>query len=138
MTLGGRDVTDAPLAVAPGAADIQGLQIVLSNKGGTLSGVVEDRSGAPLPDVTVLVFAENRGSWGPGSRFVHTARPDADGRFVVHGLPGAVYRVIAKEMVIDGQWEDPEYLQSLLRDAMRVEVAEGSKQEIKLTGEVGR
>ncbi len=72
-------------------------------------------------------------AWGPGSRFVHTARPDADGRFVVHGLPGAVYRVIAKEMVIDGQWEDPEYLQSLLRDAMRVEVVEGSKQEIKLS-----
>ncbi|MDQ3348605.1 MAG: carboxypeptidase-like regulatory domain-containing protein, partial [Acidobacteriota bacterium] len=113
VTLGGRDITDSPLAVAPASADIQGLQIVLANRGGSLSGVVEDRNGTPLPDVTVLVFAESRGMWGPGSRFVHTARPDAVGRFVVHGLPTAVYRVVAKEMVIDGQWEDPEYLQSL-------------------------
>lgn len=138
VTLGGRDITDAPLAVAPGSADIQGLQIVLTNKGSSLSGAVEDRSGTPLPDVTVLVFAEDRGKWGPGSRFVHTVRPDADGRFVLEGLPTAVYRVVVKEMVIDGQWEDPEYLQSLLRDARPVEVEEGSRQEIKLIGEAAR
>lgn len=138
ITHAGRDVTDSPLAVLPGSPDLTGLQIVVSKTGATISGVVQTRQGTVQPDVTVLVFAENRASWGPGSRFVHIARPDNDGRFTVYGLPASVYRVVAKDMVIDGQCDDPEYLQSVMREAIRVEVAEGTKQEITLTMEGAR
>jgi protocatechuate 3,4-dioxygenase beta subunit len=138
VTFAGRDITDAPFAVLPGTSDLSGVQIVLSKAGATIAGLVETRDGAATADVTVIVFAESRGTWGPGSRFVHTARPDNAGRFVVHGLPAAVYRVVARDMVLEGQPEDPEYLQSVMRDAVRVEVAEGSRQEIKLTVEAAR
>ena len=138
VTFAGSDITDAPLAVLPGTSDLSGVQIVLSKAGATIAVVVETRDGAATADVTVIVFAESRGTWGPGSRFVHTARPDNAGRFVVHGLPAAVYRVVARDMVLEGQPDDPEFLQSVMRDAVRVEVAEGSRQETKLTVEAAR
>ena len=62
----------------------------------------------------MLVFAEtaHRALWGIGSRFVRIARPeDRTARFSVSGLPAGVYRVIAREFVVEGQWEDAEFLQ---------------------------
>ena len=35
--------------------------------------------------------------------------------------------------MIDGQWEDPEFLQALMRDAVRIELAEGASETVKLT-----
>ena len=130
---GGRDVIDAPLPVTPGGA-VEGLQLVVGQGGAALTGEVADRTGQPSADAVVLVFAENRALWGIGSRFVRIARPgDRTARFSVSGLPAGVYRVIAREFVVEGQWEDAEFLQSLLRDATRVELAEGMTEKVSLT-----
>jgi hypothetical protein len=133
VLLDGRDITDQPLTVTQGQPDVEGLQIVLSRKGAKVTGQVADAAGAAAPDTTVIVFAENSAMWGVASRFIRAVRPDAEGRFSVAGLPAAVYRAIARDIVIDGQWEDPEFLQSLLKDAVRVELPEGASEVVKLT-----
>jgi hypothetical protein len=138
VLLGGRDVTDTPLAIARGGADVEGLQIVLSRKGATVSGDVVDSSGAPGADATVLLFAENRSLWGVASRFIRAVRPNDRGRFSIRGLPPAVYRAIASDAVIEGQWEDPEFLQSLMKGAARVELADGAAETITLKMDVQR
>ena len=130
---GGRDVIDAPLLATPGRS-VEGLQLVVGKGGATLAGEVADRTGQPSADAVVLVFAENRAQWGIGSRFVRVVRPeDRTARFSVSGLPPGVYRVIARDFVVEGQWEDADFLQSLLRDATRVELAEGSTEKVNLT-----
>jgi hypothetical protein len=133
VMLGDRDLTDQPLTIARGQPDIDGLRIVLTRKGAKVTGDVVDGAGAPAPDTTVLVFAENSAFWGVASRFIRAVRPDAGGRFSVAGLPPGIYRAVAKESVIDGQWEDPAFLQALVRDAARVEIAEGAEATVKLT-----
>jgi hypothetical protein len=130
---GGLDVIDAPLLATPGRS-VEGLQLVVGNGGATLAGEVADRTGQPSADAVVLVFAENRAQWGIGSRFVRVVRPeDRTARFSVSGLPPGVYRVIARDFVVEGQWEDADFLQSLLRDATRVELADGSTEKVNLT-----
>jgi hypothetical protein len=138
VVVGGRDMIDTPIVFARGMPDVEGLTLVLSHKGAAVSGDVADRDGRAAPDVTVIAFAENSASWGLASRYIRTARPDGKGRYSIAALPPGVYRVIARDGVMTGQWEDPEFLQSLVKDAARVELAEGQSASIKLTVEAVR
>jgi hypothetical protein len=132
VQLGDRDVTDAPLDVPKGGSETSGVRLVLSRKSGTLTGQVVDRNGGPLADSTVIVFEADPARWQPATRFVKTTRSGSDGRYSVSGLPPGSYRAIAKEFVADGQWEDPEFLQSLSPDAARVELREGAPETLTL------
>jgi protocatechuate 3,4-dioxygenase beta subunit len=128
---GGRDITDTPTAFARGAADVEGVQIVLTRQVARVEGTVS-------ADATVVLFAENRAQWGIGSRFIRTARPDGHGRFAIGGLAPGVYRIAARDFIPDGQWEDADFLQSLMREAMRVELKADATETVKLTVGEGR
>jgi len=132
VMLGDRDLIDQPLTVARGQADVDGLRIVVTKKSAKVTGEVVDAAGAPAPDTTVVVFAENSALWGVASRFIRAVRPDAEGRFSAGNLPPGIYRAVARDVVIDGQWEDPAFLQALVKDATRVEIAEGESATVKL------
>jgi hypothetical protein len=133
VMLDGRDITDVPLNVVRGAGETQGVQIVLTRKGARLAGEVVDTRGAAAPDCTVIVFAENRSLWGLASRYIRSVRPDKTGRFAVAALPPGVYRVVADDTVLEGQWEDPEFLERVMPQAVRIELAESSSETIKVT-----
>jgi protocatechuate 3,4-dioxygenase beta subunit len=130
---GDRDITEAPLRLSPGAPAVSGLRIVLSRHGARLRGDVVDSNGKPFVDATVIVFAEDSTTWGPASRFTATARADEHGQFSIRALPPGVYRAIAREAVVDGQWEDAGFLQTLVADAMRVELAADRTESVTLT-----
>src|SRR6185436_11249400 len=102
------------------------------------AGDVVDGRGRAAPDVTVIAFAENSAMWGLASRYIKTARPDGNGHYTIAGLPGGVYRVIARDGVTAGQWEDGEFLQTLIKEAARIELADGQSGSITLTVEVMR
>ena len=128
---GNRDVTDTPLDI-PRGRDTSGVRIVLSRKSGKLEGLAVDRNGAPIADSTVIVFAADPSRWQPATRFVKTARSRSNGTFSVAGLPPGSYRAIAKDFAADGQWEDPDFLQSLSPDASSVELREGAPATLTL------
>lgn len=132
VRVGDRDLTDTPLTMPPGAADLEGVQVVISPAGAKVHGTVQDAEGRPLPDVTVVVFSEHTAHWGPGSRFVKAVRPDSTARFSAAGLPPGAYRVAARDTVVEGQWEDPEFLHGLPRDALRVELTAGAATDVKV------
>jgi hypothetical protein len=131
VRIGDRDVTDAPIPIRRGDI-VQGLEIVLSRKGALIAGEVVPAAGLPASAFTVLAFEENSALWGPGSRFVHATRPDHRGEFTLPALAPGTYRVVAVSEVIEGQWEDAEFLQSLARDGARLELAEGMVEKITL------
>jgi hypothetical protein len=138
VLLGTRDVTDVPISVTRSGGDVDGLRIILSRKGSRVTGEVIDGSGRPTPDGTVILFPANQSLWDVGSRFIKAVRPDARGRFSVGGLPQGAYRAIARDTVLEGQWEDPEFLQAALTGSVPVEVGEGAAVAIKLTLEADR
>ena len=135
---GGTDITETPLTVTKGTADVQGMQVVLSRKGARITGNVVDRPGSPAPDTTVIVFADDPSLWGLASRYVTAVRPDKTGRFTVGGLPAATYRVAALDFVIEGQWEDQEFLRGLHKTAARIQLEEGATGTLKVTVEEAR
>jgi hypothetical protein len=137
VTLGGRDITDTPLGVERGSPDVTGLRVVVSQKSAAITGSVTDREGKPSGDASVIVFAENSALWGPGSRYIAAVPLDRAGRFSV-ALPPGVYRAIARDAIVDGQWEDPEFLQALVKDTVRVELGAGGTETVTLTLDVPR
>lgn len=127
----GRDITDAVVALGSGQT-MNDVQVVLTNRVTSISGRLADEKNAPLRDATVLVFDADATKWYETSRRVRSTRPDQDGQWQVKGLPAGDYLAIALDYVEDGSWNDPEYLESLMRDAERVTLPEAGSPTVAL------
>jgi protocatechuate 3,4-dioxygenase beta subunit len=132
VRLHGADMTDVATDVPAGGKDLAGVEIVLTRKVATVGGSVVDRDGKPVSGATIVVFTEDRDLWGPGTRFIKTARPSEDGAFSVTGLPRGTYRAFASTDIADGQWEDVDFLERILNTAERVTLADGAAASITL------
>ncbi|HYE85671.1 MAG TPA: carboxypeptidase-like regulatory domain-containing protein, partial [Vicinamibacterales bacterium] len=99
-----------------------------------LSGRITGDRGLPQTDATVIVFADDASRWGFGTRYIRTARPDQDGRYTLRGMPPHDYLVVAVTDIEPGQWQDPEFLESIKPQAVRVALGEGESraQDLKL------
>jgi hypothetical protein len=126
------DITDKPWDVPTGGQNIGGLRLVLTRKIGMISGSVADVDGKPAVDATVVIFAEDRALWITGSRFVRSARPDSDGKFSVVGLPAGTYLAAASDSVVDGQWENSDFLESIKVEAVRLTLLENGTESVVL------
>ena len=137
VTSGGRDITDVPIALGPGLPAVAPVQITLTKSGARIAGEVV-RGNAPAPDSTVVLFPDDTRLWGVGSRFVRAVRPDSVGRFSIGALPAAKYRIAAVEILQDGEWEDPEFLQTLVKSASAIELTPGATLEVRVNLESSR
>ena len=127
----GRDITDAPLELRSGET-LSDVQAIVTNRVTTVTGLLTDDRGAPLPDGTIIVFASEPEKWWGDSRFVRSARPDQQGRYQILGLPAGQYLAVAVDYVEDGMWNDPEYLESIRPDGQKLTLQEGDSQGISL------
>jgi hypothetical protein len=108
------------------------VEVIISNKVTTVSGVLTDTNGAPLADGTVIVFSTESDKWSDASRFVRSARPDQQGKYQIKGLPPGEYLALAIDYVQDGMWNDPEYLESLRGRAQRFTLGETETRTVGL------
>lgn len=130
VALNGQDITDVPTELPPGQS-VSGMQIVLTKKTTTLSGVVSDAGGRPLLDATVVVFPANEQLWTFQSRFIKAARPDQEGTYRVAGLPASAdYLVVAVQGLEDGQAGDPEFLAAVKDAAANFTLADGETKAV--------
>jgi hypothetical protein len=127
---------DTPIDFVGG--DARPLRLVVSKTAAKVDGHAITRDGKATADCTVVIFAEEPGRWTLASRFIRAVRPDDAGNFTVSGLPAGKYRAAAREFVAEGQWEDPEFLTSLLVTAVRFELADGASQTLTVTVEAQR
>jgi len=123
----GRDITDAAVEMK-GGEELSGVQVIVSDRGAAVTGVLADEKGAPVADGTVLVFAGDASRWWEDSRWIRAVRPDQRGRYEIRGLPAGEYLAVAVSYVEDGMWNDPEYLESLRRYAQKLTLNEGDAQ----------
>jgi hypothetical protein len=122
----GIEVTDTAMEFVPGRT-VEGMQVVFTRKITELSGVITGDRNVPDTDATVIAFSQDPARWGFTTRYVRTARPSQDGRYSLRGLPPHDYLVVAVKDVEPGQWQDPEFLESIRAHGVRVSLDEGTK-----------
>ena len=95
-----------------------------------------DRKGAPM-EAMVIVFAEDQSKWAEDARMVRTVRSDKAGTFRMTAVPPGDYRAVALEYVLDGDWNDPQFLESLRESASRVTLRESEAGTVALQVKTG-
>jgi hypothetical protein len=131
VLLDGRDITDLPIDVK-GTEEVSGLQIVLTPRATEINGGVTDAKRQPVTEYAVVVFAEDSARLKYPSRFIGTARPDAQGHYKIANLPAGSYLAVALGYLEEGQSEDPDYLETLRGLATRFTLAEGETKTLDL------
>jgi hypothetical protein len=130
ITRAGREITDE--AVDFTKADVDGVEVVLTNRVTSVTGNVTDEKANPVTDYAVIVFATDRSKWTDRSRFIAFGRSNQDGSFRVAGLPADEYFAIALSPVQSSQWQDPEFLRTLEEAATRFLLGEGEAKTLTL------
>jgi hypothetical protein len=125
----GADVTDAVMGIDGDEPDVE---ITMTRDVPVLTGEVRDARADPATEATVVVYAEDRERWWPGTRYIRTAQTDRQGRFLVTSLPPGRYIAVAVEELRNGDHTDPEVLASLTRVGTRVELRAGETRALVL------
>ena len=127
------DLADHLLEVRPNES-ISGIAITLIDQPAELSGVLQDASGRPAPDYTVILFASDKTQWRSGSRRIFQVRPGTDGKFQFRNLVAGVYRLAAVTDVEQGEWFDPAFLAELAKASVAVTIGTGESkvQDIRI------
>jgi hypothetical protein len=146
VTVGGRDVLDLPIDIKAGES-IGDTVITFSDRQQQVLGTLQDATGRPAPDYTVVLFAADRRHWFPNSPRVHTARPSTDGRFefsgsfsMLGGGPSALapgdYLLAAMTDLADGEQYDVKLLEELAKTSVKITVAPGqqARQDLRIAG----
>ncbi len=123
---GGRDVLDTMLEVKPGDELSSGI-VTFTSQSTELSGMLQDNSGKPVADYTIVVFASDPRYWTPMSRRIQAARPSTDGRFSFRNLPAGEYRLMAVVDPEPGEWFDPAFLDQVVAATMPVSLGDGER-----------
>jgi hypothetical protein len=125
VTIGGRDVTDLPIDIAPG--DAPSIVVTFTDQVSELSGRLLSATGEPMTDYYVVVLPADKQYWLSQSRRVASARPDANGRYIFRGLPAGEYRLAATTDLLQRDLSDVNALAQLSAQAAPVTLALGEK-----------
>jgi hypothetical protein len=129
--VGGRDVLDYPLTFTDG--DRPGATLIFSDRHASLSGTLQDTTGGPVSDLTVVVVPADSALWRPDSRRVRTARPSTDGAFTFADIVPGDYLLAAltdfdpDDLRSDAGVVDPAFAQQLAAASIKVTVGDGEQ-----------
>jgi hypothetical protein len=136
VRLGAREVSDLPFELRPGE-NIGDAVVTLTNRTQDLSGTLQDATGRPATEYTMIAFPADKAYWLPDSRRILTARPATDGQFafrVMQGPPAGEYLLAAVTDLRPNEQYDPAFLDALSKQAIKVTIGPGEmkKQDVKI------
>jgi len=126
-----RDITDVPLVLAPGD-EVDGLELVLTDEVGRISGTVRRSEGRPGRVPVILVFAADSRQWALPARYETTFPLDRVRAFRTKALPPGDYLVVALGSRSGLTLDDPELLEELRPLATPVHLEAGETVELTL------
>lgn len=129
-TFGEREVADYNLHVEP-QRTVSGGVLRFTDRRSVVTGVVSNAAGQPVIDRPIVLFPADRDKWVPQSRRIQVAQPDADGRYVIRGLPAGDYLLAAAD-VEPGQQFDPEFLARITATSTSISLDEGATRTVNL------
>ncbi len=115
----GEDVTHRAFEFRNGET-IDGVEVVLSERWATISGVVRDDRNMPVGDTALLLFPVDENLWISGSRHLRSMRTDRDGRYGVSTLPPGNYLLAVAPDIETHRLDDALFLRSLVERATEV------------------
>ncbi len=132
IDVGGRDALDFMLEVKANE-DVGNITATFTNKPSELTGLLQDSSGRPTSDYTIVLFAAEQRFWTPSSRRILSTRPSTEGRFSFRDLPAGDYKLVALDDAEPDSWFDVNVLRQLIGASTSVTIVEGEKktQDIK-------
>ena len=130
VSVSGNDFTEQPIDFSRG--DVEGIEVVLSNRQTEVAGRVTDGRGDVAGDSSVVIFAADPDRWTIRSGKIATARPDQQGRFSVKGLRAGRYLAIALDYLEQGQEHDPDLLTEWARVATSFTLDDGESRTLDL------
>jgi len=113
----GKDLSDEPFEATAPLGDVV---VTLTDRATTVTGIVTSPEGKPDADATVLVFPSDPARSGVRRR--QSARVDKNGAYALNGLPAGEYLLVAINDQFAADWEEPPFLNSLVRLGTRVTV----------------
>jgi hypothetical protein len=123
VVVNGTEVVDVGLEASKGPT--ASVDVVISDKSGTVTGYGKSADGEPIDDFVVLMFPAVEMTDRIQLRYLHTARSDPDGRYKLSSIPAGRYVVAAVESVEEGSEWDPELRNRLRAVAQTVTIGEG-------------
>lgn len=131
----GRDILDFPFDIAPND-EITDAVITFTDATQDVAGTLQDQSGRPAPDYTIIIFAADNKYWLPNARRIRSARPGTDGKYTVTGLPPGEYRMAAVTDMSPTDLYDPAFLEQLVGTSFKITLGLGEKkvQDLKISG----
>jgi hypothetical protein len=127
----GADITDSGVEIPPNH-DVDGIDVEVTSRVTTVSGLVTDARGLPATDYTTVIFPQDQNLWTTPHRYLKTARPGRDGRFTIIGLPPGDYYAAAYDHVDPGTAADPDFLNAIRADATGFVITEGETKALEL------
>lgn len=126
VIVNGKDVGDSGFSTTGGVTSID---IVVSAKGGTITGTVVDDKDAPIADVQVVCIPD--ASRRKRRDIYQEAQTDQRGHFVLRGLNPGEYQVFALDDPV-GDISEPEFVRTHETLGQTVKLDEGARQTISL------
>lgn len=136
VLVAGADVTDSGIDLKPGTT-VDNVTIVLTDRATSLSGVVRDPTGTPVPALTVVAFSADPQYWRSQSRWIQAGRTDQTGTYRLRNLPPGDYLLLVTDNVEQGEWYDPSFLEGVRNAATRISISEGDQKTQDLTAPSG-
>jgi hypothetical protein len=133
--INGKDSLDFPVDIGPNDKALEAV-VTFTNQTQDVSGTLQDATGRPAPDFTIVVFPADKGLW-LATRRIRTVRPGTDGKFVLKGLPAGDYRIAALVDIAPGEANDPAFLEQIVAASIPFALAPGVNkvQDIKIRSE---
>jgi protocatechuate 3,4-dioxygenase beta subunit len=133
VDIAGRNAADEPVTFG-GIDGWRGqVPVVFSSAGADIAGRVVDGRNEAVGTYVAVAFPIDLERRHIGSRYIKTAYPDDEGRFVIGTLPPGDYFVAAVDTLSGESIEDPTLLDALSRVGRRVTLAAGQRMMTDLT-----
>ena len=128
VRLDSQDVTLTGIDLSSAATGSK-LEIILGEKAGSVDGTVKEGEKAAVGR-PVTILPDPAQPMQP--YLIKTATTDADGKFHVAGLAPGKYRVYAWTEIMADNYTDTEFMRRFQNDGGRIEVKEGSAEQVTL------
>ena len=118
-TVDGEDITDKPYDFR--SHDVSNVDVVFTDRWGSVKATVLDVNEQPAPDCAVIVFSPDPTKWRFPTRYVRGGRANQQGIFIAGLLPSGTYLAVAvPQNAAPGPEYDSALLESLRGAATRV------------------
>ena len=138
ITAGGRDITNGTIDGGAGRS-YDDIVITFTDETTEIRGGVVDAKGAPPPLASgVIAFSADRAQWmnyGFTPTRISSTLVTSNGSYKIRGLPAGDYFLVAVDEAHVDAWQDPAFLESAARQAIRVTVGWGDTRnaDLKIT-----